>query len=416
MTPSLNACQKDAMKHLLGPENIFLTGGAGSGKSHLVRHFLRENTGGFGGFRDIPILASTGAAAILVGGRTFHSFFGLGIMEGGFEKTLDKAVRNKRLVKRIKETEAIIVDEISMIPGQALRTAEAIARHARKDSRAWGGMRIIAVGDFSQLPPVTRTGQERDWAFKDSIWEKSEFTPAILRSIVRTKDPEFLEVLNLVRHGEANDQVARFLTDRQTGSVEDFDGTLMFPHRRTTEEYNLSRLNKLPGKIHSLLTEYTGKPEHVENFRKNAPIPDVIRLKEGALVMIRQNDPDGRWVNGTIGTVEDIGNEQVQIELEDETSISLAKTTFQLLDADGERVASATNFPLSLAYATTIHKAQGSTLSRMWVDLRNLWEPGHAYVALSRVRDRKSLFIAGWDRRSIMVDPEVVRFHNEIGA
>lgn len=412
----LNACQEAALKHLLGPENIFLTGGAGSGKSHLVRHFLKHHSGGLGGYLQIPILASTGAAAILVGGRTFHSFFGLGIMEGGFEKTLDKAVRNKRLVKRIKETDAIIVDEISMIPGQALKVAEAIARHARKDSRPWGGMRIIAVGDFSQLPPVTRTGQVRDWAFKDPIWEKTEFTPAILRSIVRTKDPEFLEVLNLVRHGEANERVAKFLTERQTGSVEDFDGTLMFPHRRTTEDYNLSRLDKLPGSIHSILTEYTGKAEMIENFRKNAPIPDVIRLKVGALVMIRQNDPDGRWVNGTIGTVEKIGDEQIQIELEDEGTISLAKTTFQLLDADGERVASATNFPLSLAYATTIHKAQGSTLSRMWVDLRNLWEPGHAYVALSRVRDRKSLFIAGWDRRSIMVDPDVVKFHDHIGS
>src|ERR1700722_5039181 len=125
--PQLNADQENAYGLLTGKTNVFLTGVAGSGKSFLIRHFLREF------LRDqdpkkFPVLASTGAAAILVGGRTFHSFFGLGILEGGMNATIDRAVENKRLVKRLRGTEGVIIDEISMISGPTLRAAEMIAR------------------------------------------------------------------------------------------------------------------------------------------------------------------------------------------------------------------------------------------------------------------------------------------------
>ncbi len=405
----LNQCQSKALGLLESSRNVFLTGGAGSGKSFLIREFLRS--------RPYPVLASTGAAAILVGGRTFHSFFGLGIMEGGVEKTVAKALQNKRLTRRLRDCVGVVVDEISMIPGAALQAAETIARKAREADEPWGGLRVIAVGDFSQLPPVTRDPRARDWAFLDTTWARSEFEPAILREIMRSKDDEFLEVLNLVRKGVADRRVMDFLRSREIPDLPDFDGTRLFPHRGTTEEYNLAQLAKIDGEEVTLATEYSGKKESIESLKKNSPVPELLRLKEGARVMIRQNDPEGRWVNGSLGDVLSVENETISVRLlASQERVYIPRTTFDLLDADGDKVASATNFPLTLAYATTIHKAQGSTLDRMWVSLRNLWEPGHAYVALSRVRDADSLFITGWDARSIKVDPNVAAFHHEIGA
>jgi ATP-dependent exoDNAse (exonuclease V) alpha subunit len=402
--PSLNECQTRALRALKSDQNVFLTGGAGSGKSFLIRHYLSQVTD------DFPILASTGSAAILVGGRTFHSFFGLGIMEGGVEKTVEKAVKNRRVNQRLRAAKGVIIDEISMIPGQALRAAEEIARKVREKPDAWGGLRVIAVGDFSQLPPVSRGAGAKDWAFLDQTWRRSQFVPALLRTMMRTQDPEFLRVLNWVRDGQINGDVKKFLESRlRAPDGKPFDGTRMFPLRRTTEEHNLSELEKLPGDAHEFHTEYSGKKDSVEDMKKNAPVPEIIRLKKGALVMIRQNDPDGRWVNGTLGTAGDLDAEkgELEIELKNGMTYRMEPTTFHLLDADGERVASATNFPITLAYATTIHKAQGTTLDKIWVDLRNLWEPGQAYVALSRVRTKEDVFLVGWSPRSFHVDPLV---------
>jgi len=407
----LNTCQTNAMELLESPCNVFLTGGAGSGKSFLIRHFLKKSSA------TIPVLASTGAAAILVGGRTFHSFFGLGILEGGVEKTVEKAVKNKRLLDRVRSSHTVIIDEISMIPGVAFQAAEKIARLARKKDRPWGGMRVIAVGDFSQLPPVTRSGEARDWAFLSETWRISAFLPAVLKTIVRTDDIDFLEVLNFVRSGIVNERVMKFLKERTSPPQDDFEGTRMFPLRRTTEEYNLKKLGKLTSAVVTFPTQYSGEAKAIESMKMNAPVPELIQLKKGALVMLRQNDPEGRWVNGSLATVLSLEAEELKVELLDNKYVAeIERATFHLLDANGERAASASNFPVTLAYATTIHKAQGTTLDRMMVDLANLWEPGHAYVALSRVRAPSGLFIEKWSPRSIMVDPAVTHFHQNLSS
>ena len=406
----LTSCQEQALEKLQSKDNVFLTGVAGSGKSFLVQRFIRGLDR-----KAFPVLASTGAAAVLIGGRTFHSFFGLGIMEGGLSYTVDRALSDRRLQHRLKRMEGFILDEVSMISGEALHAAEIITRTLRDNEEPWGGIKVVVVGDFAQLPPVTgRDQSQKDWAFLSETWEYSNFVPAVLNTIVRTDDTEFLEVLNEVRHGKVTEQVEEFLNRKTEIITEDYQGTCLFPRRYTTAQYNQKRLSEVDAELVRIPTEYMGKKNAIETLKRSAPIPEVLELKEGAYVMTRINDPKYRFINGTTGHVVGIDKNEVHIELKSGRVVEVEKIDFALLDADGQPQATARNYPLTLAYATTIHKAQGTTLDELMVDLRSLWEPGQAYVALSRMRSADGLKIRGWDPQSIRVDEAVVRFHNSL--
>jgi len=221
-------------------ENVFVTGGAGSGKSFLLRHFTRDLDP-----KVMPILASTGAAAVLLGGRTFHSFFGLGIMEGGPDATYERAANEGRIRKRLAQVEGFILDEVSMIPQSALEVAERLARTARESSLPWGGMRVIVVGDFAQLPPVTRTGR-REWAFLSEVWQKSGFQPIWLRDNQRVHDNAFLGVLADVRQGEVSSRVREYLDGQMREHDQDDKSIRLFPRRDQSEVFNQRELAEIP--------------------------------------------------------------------------------------------------------------------------------------------------------------------------
>lgn len=343
-------------------------------------------------------------------------------MEGGVSATIERALKNKRVVSRLKETDSIIIDEVSMISGPTLKTAEEIARRARSEkysvkTNPWGGIKVIAVGDFAQLPPVNPFSTKKEWAFLDPVWDQSEFTPVFLNQSMRATDPKFLEILNSIRIGDMNDQIRQFLNSR-TGKNPTGEFTCLFPRRENVEKYNLERLEKLSGPVFTFQTDYSGKAKDIETFRKHSPVSDIIQLKKNALVMLRQNDNDGRWVNGTLAIVQDLSKKSLFVKplsgkAKNET-IEIEESEFTLLDAEGEPVVTASNFPVSLAWAMTIHKAQGATIDRMRVDLRSLWEPGQAYVALSRARDPDELYIDGWSERTVFADKDVTNFHSNI--
>jgi hypothetical protein len=221
-----------------------------------------------------------------------------------------------------------------------------------------------------------------------------------------------MRVLAKVRDGRVDDEVAEYLNAR-TGPIEtEFEGTRLFPRRDQTEKFNEMRLADLAGESTEFPTIASGDARGIETLMKQAPIREVLRLKVGALVMLRQNDPIGRFVNGSTGHVRKIQVHKLSIELLNGRRVELERATFSLLDADGDPVATLTNFPVTLAWASTIHKAQGSTLDRMAVDLSRLWEPGQAYVALSRLVSGADLRVARWDASSIKTDPQVVEFYS----
>ena len=407
----LTPCQQKALDILMREGNVFLTGAAGTGKSFLLEHYLKgKPADGF------PIVASTGAAAVIVGGRTFHSFFGLGILEGGPEVTITKALHNRRLIRRLNRAHCVIIDEVSMLSGLLLQTAERICRHARDHDEPWGGLRIIAVGDFAQLPPIAERNAEKDWAFRHPVWEMSNFQPALLSTVMRTQDLGFLKILNLVREGIVNDTVCDFLDARTEESTEETEGPRLYPRREQADHYNMERLNRIDRPVHAFRTEYAGKETDIEKAKKNFPILETLLLKEGALVMMRKNDVSGdmRYVNGSLGIVERIGGETLIIRLLTDEKITAVPEKFSSLDGDGKELVSAWNFPVTLAWATTIHKSQGASLDRLILNMEHLWEPGQAYVALSRVRSGRGLSIACWDSSSIRAEPLVTAFYNSL--
>ena len=412
MDYKLTRCQQAGLDSLLeSRENIFITGGPGTGKSYLINEFLNLES------HKIPVVASTGAAAILVGGRTFHSFFNLGIMQGSVEQVIDRALQNPRLIRRLNDVNAVVVDEVSMLSWQTLDCAEKIARAARKFDAPWGGMRMIVVGDFAQLPPISRgmdrekekTG--RDWCFLGEAWAGARFKTISLQEVKRTDDVEFLQVLEEIRWGKRTDRVEDFLNSRVIEPHEvEVDTPHVFPRRAQTEAFNKAKLADLPNPLRIFETEYDGDKRYIERLKTDAPIPPVLELKKGALVMLRVNDSKRRYVNGSLGIISHIEEEVLQVEAEGQI-LDIEPYYFVMLDADGDEVAYAKNFPLTLAYANTIHKMQGTTLDRIHVSLRALWEPGQAYVALSRARSGAGVTLAGWDASSIKADPQVREFY-----
>lgn len=408
-TLQLTTDQSKAYEALCSSENVFLTGGAGSGKSYLIKYFMQDKINP----QTFPLLASTGAAAVLIGGRTFHSFFGLGIMEGGAEATWTRLATDNRVLARIRKVDGVIIDEISMIPGVAFEIAERLARKAKGKDLPWGGLRIICVGDFAQLPPVTQT-KDRDWCFLNPTWEQTQFSHHILKINKRVESDDFLEILKWIRWGRVNNDVIQFLNQHIKEHDENDLGTRLFPRRQQAEDFNNKKLKEIPKDEIEIHTIYMGEEKFIQALKKNSPLPETLKIKEGCRVMLIQNDPQRKWVNGSQGKIISYSVMEIKIKLDSGRTVKVEKNSFSLQDPEGNVKASALNFPLVLSYATTIHKSQGATLDKIWVDLRSLWEPGQAYVALSRLRSADGLNLIGWSPSSIKIDPAVFNFYKQI--
>jgi hypothetical protein len=195
------------------------------------------------------------------------------------------------------------------------------------------------------------------------------------------------------------------------------DLTRLFGRRDDAERYNRQRLEALPDEPVAYTTTYLGEPFAVEQLKRNCPVPELLVLKTDALVMIRRNEANGLYVNGSLGHVRALRENAVRVELlENGSIVEIEPVKFELLNAEGEVAATAKNFPLNLAYGSTIHKSQGATLDAIRLRLAGLWEAGQAYVALSRVRNPENLYLDAWDAHSIHSDPAVTEFHERIGV
>jgi ATP-dependent DNA helicase PIF1 len=443
--------QQHALELLDSGANVFLTGHAGTGKSTVVNHWLNLNP-------DVPRLAPTGMAAVNIGGRTLHSFFGIGAPKNE-KQAIANFFKKERFVKdRLKDVNSVVIDEISMVGGQTFSALEHICRYAKGSPKPWGGLQLIVVGDFYQLRPV-----EDSWPFLTEAWDKAGFRTVSLTEIMRTDDAEFIDVLNEVRAGEISDFGEDYLNSKIVKDHYELEGVRLFAHNATVDRYNAAELAKLSGRTFEFRTKtatyspscetYSGgyitkchaksqaryrdvesipanlycedpcqgcpskyDPKSFEySYLNSLPIPGTLVLKIGAQVMVRKNHPEGAYINGTVGKVVDVRDESIKIATEN-GSVCVEKTMFEVRNGDGKVIFTGTNYPLILAWATTIHKAQGRSIDRIITDLRGLFDCGQAYVSLSRARSGAGVHLLGWDLQSIKVDKRVREFYEQVGV
>jgi len=390
-------------------ENTFLTGPAGTGKSHNVRAFLRRHP-------DTHVTASTGVAALNVGGMTVHRWSGmlLGPQRGeAFGAYFERLARDSRpgvrtAFNRVRRCRRLVIDEISMLAGRAFDYLDFHCRKVRDDERPFGGIQVIGTGDFLQLPPVrTNPRDGYDWAFDAGTWSAAGFHTVELKRVMRQDDPDFAEVLSLCRRGMMDARVEGLLRPR-VSLFPQRDITRLFTHNSMVDRWNDFCLGELPGPESVREAETWGPQSQVEFLEKNLLTPGVLRLKPGARVMFTVNRPDDGFVNGQTGVVVAIGRTTVVVSTEGR-EIEVAPYRWRY-DSNDPGSAWFEQLPLRLANALTIHKAQGLTLDSAFVDVRAAREPGQAYVALSRVRTLAGLHLKDWPR-GLFVSQRALDFH-----
>lgn len=403
--------QLEALSILKTGANAFLTGGPGSGKTHTVNEYvawLRRH-----GIEPART-ASTGIAATHIGGMTIHSWSGIGIRETITPRDLDEITSKEHVVRRIVKTPVLIIDEISMLSGQTLEGIERVIREARRSERAFGGMQVVFVGDFFQLPPVAKGGATPTFAFQSPAWKAANPLPLYLSEQHRQEDERFESILERVRAG-THDQGDISAVVARTVDADDELGDLprLFTHNADVDRLNEERLLALPGEEKRFLMETYGKGPVLEGLKRGCLSPECLTLKRGAVVMATRNNPIAGYANGTLGTVIDFesGMGYPHIETRDGRRIVVAPGEWAI-EENGKIKAKLSQIPLRLAWAITIHKSQGASMDAAAVDLSRAFEYGQGYVALSRLRTLEGLRLLGWSERALAIHP-AVRFADQ---
>lgn len=397
--------QGDALSILTTGANVFLTGEPGSGKTHTVNAYvawLRSHG------IEPSITASTGIAATHVGGMTIHSWSGIGIADHMTPELLDAIVSKEHVVKRLQKAKVLIIDEVSMLSGHVLSMVDDVLREARHSELPMGGIQLVLVGDFFQLPPVSRGGTT--FAFQSDAWRKLNPIVCYLTEQHRQDDEAFLEVLAAIRSGMWDHTHVSSITARECDheGVPD-DVPRLFTHNADVDRINDEKLAALPGKAHRYIMNATGPSVMTDALKRGCLSPEILSLKEGAIVMCTKNNPILGFANGTLGTIIgfEVGTDYPIIETYDERELVISPLDWAV-EEGGKVRAKLSQVPLRLAWAITIHKSQGQSLDAAAIDLSRAFEFGQGYVALSRVRRLDGVSLLGWSEQAMRVHPDVL--------
>ena len=403
--------QKTALRALKSGHNVFLTGSAGAGKTYLLNQYidyLRAHR------VNLAVTASTGIAATHLGGMTVHSWSGIGIRDTLDEKDLSDIAKKKPVRERVRDVRVLIIDEISMLSANTLACVDQIIRHLKVSPLPFGGVQVIFSGDFFQLPPVNAAGAEarEKFAFMSPMWLQANLKICYLKESHRHQDDELLQVLNEIRSGEVSAHCRKMLGEKikQTATETKENALKLHTHNANVDTANTHKLAQLSTSEREFQARTSGVQTLVDALKKNVMAPEVLALKQNAQVMFVKNSPDENYINGTLGTV--IGFSQEgwpQIKTFDEHTIQARPAEWNILNEQGEIIASYIQVPLRLAWAITVHKSQGMTLPRATVDLAKTFEMGQGYVALSRVQTWDGLQLIGYNERALQVEPLAVK-------
>lgn len=397
--------------------NILLTGKPGAGKSFLTNkyiEYLLDN-----GISGIEVTASTGIAALNIGGKTLHSFLGIrgDVVD---DSDIEDIVANRWTVNRIKKTKILIIDEVSMVSDRLLDLADIICREVRGNDKPFGGIRVILVGDFFQLPPVSKKGEPKaGFAFKAKVWEKADFGVCYLTEQHRSNDDTFNDILSGIRTGVITDDHKKLLKTHIFDLLPEDIGphVRLDTHNKRVDDFNNMRLSRLttPASIYNMTGQ--GTEAQIAMLKNMCQSPEKLVLREGARVIFTQNDNvDQQYVNGTVGEVTEVHTNRVVVKVNN-NYIEVTPRSWELATGYGKNKtvhASITQLPLRLAWAITIHKSQGMTLDKAVIDLSRVFESGQGYVAISRLRSLSGLYFQGkLTERILMVDKEVIEKDKE---
>ncbi len=412
--------QEQALDILKTGESVFLTGEPGAGKTHTVNlyvQYLRDHQ------IEPAITASTGIAATHIHGMTIHSWSGIGIKQVLTKDDFEKMAHNRFINRRLLKASVLIIDEVSMLSARTLDLVDSVCRKVRNIARPFGGLQVVLVGDFFQLPPVSR-GEESDsrFCFESDVWQELAPTVCYLTEQHRQDDQDFLSMLSAVRSGDYTEEHRRYLQGR-VGRHEQVIAELprLFPHNADVDTINTRELRKLTGGEREFLMQSSGPDKFVEALKRGCLSPERLILKIGASVMCTKNNSELGFMNGTLGVVSGFSpdNGQPMITTINGQKIIVAPMEWDI-EEEGKVRASISQIPLRLAWAMTIHKSQGMSMDAAVIDLSSCFEFGQGYVALSRVRRLSGLHLLGFNERALQVHPEVLsrdeEFHQRSAA
>ena len=413
--------------------NVFITGPAGTGKSSVTVEAIRRRIGD----RALKVCATTGVAALNLRDKlkttfgqhvdtsTIYRWSGIGIgpkSNQSFAEYLDFMTSRKQswhgAKRRIANTQTLIIDEVSMLPGRTIEFIDYVCQEARGSSLPFGGIQVIAVGDFLQLPPVSKTGRY-DWAFMSPAWSALDFCNVTLRKVHRQDEPEFVRILNDFREGCISKESAAILKKR-VAMFPNKNLLRLFTHNAQVDKWNSYQLGTIDARECAFTATGSGPELDVAWLQKNLVTPTALLLKAGARVMVTANLPDPtnpeslRAANGDMGNVEGWDDSSIRVRLDNGRTIGVERHSWEF-DPTVEGSGKFTQFPLRLAWACTIHKSQGLTLDAALVDIRAAREPGQAYVAVSRVRSLSGLHLKDWFA-GMFISPEAKEFHRRIAS
>lgn len=400
--------------------HLFVTGRAGTGKSTLLRA-LRNAVDS-----EMVVVAPTGLAAVNVGGQTIHSFFGLPPRLLRLDDI--RRSRNGQVMRKLK---FLVIDEVSMVRSDLMWAIDQSLRMNRGRPREpFGGVRLVLFGDLHQLPPVVQEAEVAGHLESEfggpfffsvpALMEGAGTTRLELTHVFRQSDETLISVLNRIRDGEADEDDLAELNQRVSPIRTLSEGekfVILTPTNAAAQRINTAYLDALPGRSYTYEAGITG-----DFTQGSQPTDSALILKPGAKIILLRNDPDKRWVNGTIARISRLEEKKVFIEVagrEHELEPASWEQRRYAFDKDQEKIVGTVagtfkQFPVRLAWALTIHKAQGLTLDNVYIDLgRGTFAHGQAYVALSRCRSMEGLALARkLEPRDILFDRSALGYRD----
>lgn len=381
-----------------------MTGEPGAGKTYVVNRYvawLRERG------IEPAITASTGIAATHIGGMTIHAWSGVGIKKELSDWELESMMEREALVKRVRGTHVLIIDEVSMLDARLLSLVNRALCFVRGNDKPFGGLQVVFVGDFFQLPPVSKN-ERSEFAFASPAWSDANPLVCYLSEQHRQDDGLFLQLLAAMRQGQLDDEHRELLRTRYKPGEVPSQATRLYPHNEDVDRINTDALGLIesPAKVYRMREQ--GSKTLVEALKRGCLSPEALSLKEGASVMFTRNNFEHGYVNGTLGTV--VGWSAAgwpQVRTKQGRLVEAEPEEWRI--EDGKRVlAQIAQVPLRLAWAMTVHKSQGMSLDAAVMDLSGAFEYGQGYVALSRVRTLEGLFLLGFNERALAVHPQIL--------